>query len=943
MKPPPCPGPPARRSRDWQDKALARRRQGWRTNFFGGTHALLDVDKALLGRRTPLPPLDHTKSHRLRRAALTVLALLAYAAGCQPRPPVEKPPVVSVREGDVQMRIPNEPLYIGSYLRIPYRIDPHSGIKPRDLVFSVLEGEMGGVISDSIEAGGKDSSLFVMLIAGYRPGVYTLLAQNKATDAIVGKMPFKTTVQWHAAGDGPSFVHQGMTPSISAGTAWGGGPAGRQNSGTIPASGTRRVAIIFVETDEQAFPTGAAFDAIRQNWLDNIINGVDRSGTTFSLRRYYQEASQNTLDFTAQAFGPYSLGGDWDTVGGGVGWFAHIQAGITAADADVDYTQFDSVLIVSQTVDATATEPFKMAWPIASIGETSAWVTGDGSLTIGGIQMPVDWTARDGREVYETASHEMGHNLGMVDQYTPTVAGRNPGAWELMHADRALPEFTLAHKLMLGWVDPSTVGGFDFASSGTNIDETITLVPAAGGAPTGGKLVGAEVRIADGYNYYFEFRHSPSTRIADRELPEDNRILLTDVVSGPFVPSFSRPTILLGPTIPPSAGPVLENGETYQETDNTAPTFPVEFKASASNFTGSAVDLRIQYGINGKPDPSIRPWDAPPWQSPDIEVRNERNAADPVWFNVPWQANPNTVVAKVKNGGNVSAPDVTVNFYVKDFTVGGAPESFLGTDTQDIGPGATVEFTTSWTPPSNGHYCIVARIPLYQTPAPARIVELTEFNNVAQSNYDRFISPTGSPSLRQHTQIIVRNPYGLPARVYLDVRGTNPLYRTYLGNKWVDLGPNERRSIEVLLEYVGTTPGATKVDDRVISKLKKLQNHVSLKAVIQNPHDPTGHNLVLLGGAGLSVATGHRTAIQDYIATRNGARGTVVTSDGKPVPGGQVIMTFEGSKGRTNARVRLSRNGQFTAPVPEGTKAARAYYLPPPGFGDATTDMVPVR
>ena len=37
--------------------------------------------------------------------------------------------------------------------------------------------------------------------------------------------------------------------------------------------------------------------------------------------------------------------------------------------------------------------------------------------------MPNEWGVGDNREIYETLSHELGHNLGMGDQYTPAVPG----------------------------------------------------------------------------------------------------------------------------------------------------------------------------------------------------------------------------------------------------------------------------------------------------------------------------------------------------------------------------------------------------------------------------------------------------------------------------------------------------------------------------------------
>ena len=39
-------------------------------------------------------------------------------------------------------------------------------------------------------------------------------------------------------------------------------------------------------------------------------------------------------------------------------------------------------------------------------------------------------------------------------------------------------------------------------------------------------------------------------------------------------------------------------------------------------------DVRIRYGVDGQPDPSITPWPASPtrqWQSPDIRVKNARS------------------------------------------------------------------------------------------------------------------------------------------------------------------------------------------------------------------------------------------------------------------------------------------------------------------------------
>jgi M6 family metalloprotease-like protein len=873
-----------------------------------------------------------TTPHR-SGARLVLCVLVAVLWSCRPMPPVPPP------TGSVALAMPSEALYVGSYVRIG--VDLRAGVRFDDLEFRVDRQE-GGWVSESRDATFSPRKPHIMLIAGYAPGSYTLLALRRGTNTVLARGSFATTVEWDPQRPGPSFVQQDMQP-IPAGQAWGGGPAGRQNVAATPVTGTRRIALVFVDTSAQRYPTGTAFDPIRDNWQDNIIDGVNVGGVVFSTRDYYRQASQNQFDLSMQVFGPYDLPGNLDSIGPGANWVQHTQAGITAADADIDYRNFDTVLVVSQTIDATATTPLRLAWPTATIPEWNGWVTADGvGVSLGTIQMPFDWTARDGRQVFATASHEMGHNLGLGDQYDPVVAGRNPGDWELMHAERQLPELTLAHKLMLGWVDPAWVQGFNFASSGTNIDQTSTLRSTGGGAPAAGSFAGAEVRIADGLNYYFEHRRMVAARIADRSLPTNDRVLITDVSSAPFTPAIARPTVLLAATIPPSAGPVLGNGSVYRETDTTSPVFPVDFRATASNFTGSSANVRIQYGINGKPDPSIRPWGAPPWQTPDIEVRNARNAVDAAWFNVPWQGNPNTVVAHVRNGGNVAAPGVQVNFFVRNYNVGGAPETFLGSDTRDIPPNTTVEFTTGWTPPTNGHYCIVTRIPLYQTPAPTSIVELTEFNNVAQSNYDRFISPTASPAERRISSIEVGNPFSERTRVFVDVRQTNPLYRTYLEHKWLDLDPGETQRVEIMFEYVGALPptGLAGRGDDLVRELVRVPNEVSLQAFITDPADKTGHVTRVLGGAGVTVVTGQRTDIEDFRVDGRTATGRVTTAQDEPVTSGAVLLTFVPRKGpTTNGRAELRGDGSFSAQVPPDLSEVSAYYVPTAGFGDAVSTV----
>ena len=284
--------------------------------------------------------------------------------------------------------------------------------------------------------------------------------------------------------------------------------------------------------------------------------------------------------------------------------------------------------------------------------------TADGDIGLSLISMPNEWGVSNNREIHEVASHELGLTPGPVrDQYTPHVPGRNVGPWDMMHDDDRFPHFTAVTRLMEGWIDPSWVESFTLAQSPGPVDQDVTLHPIELGTPPSGRKSVIEVRIADGFNYYFEYRSAQTAQIGDQNLPADDRVLGTDAISNPSTAPTSRPTILLLADDRDGDGAVLGTGQDFSALDYSEPTFPAEFHVTVKAIGGGKAVVNVKYGVNGKPDPSIRPWPASPdrqWQSPDIEIRNARNQADPAWYNVPWLGNANTIVARITNRGNVS-------------------------------------------------------------------------------------------------------------------------------------------------------------------------------------------------------------------------------------------------------------------------------------------------
>jgi len=892
---------------------------------------------------------------RRKRRALVVLALLALAScGGGDAPPAP------LAAGPVELVLADRVLFVGSFHPVEVKIDPASGLTMDDLAFEIPAGPLAGEISLSRERDNTDPRQ-VMLLVGPRPGKYDLRVLRKTKGEELDRLSYEVTTSWQDPADGPGVSFTGAVEEPAVGSAWGGGPSTPQNLDVMPQSGTWRVAIVLVDTDTVRY-TGAEAAAVRAKYLDAAVNGVTGTdGVTRSVARWYSEVSYGAFTISARAFGPYPLAGPltdyiaWNDPRP-YAWNGNVQPGfwracVAAADDEIDYAQFDSVVFVSRSDDRDPLDVCR-AWALGSVG-TGRFNTGEGSVRFGVISMPSDYERVSSRGVLPTLAHELGHNLGLDDQYAPDVPmpgtvsdSRNLDTWELMDAQGGLPHFAAAHRMMLGWLDASWIRGFDFATSPGPIDETVRLQAIESGAPGTGNASVIEVRIADGLNYYFEFRNPQSGHIGDRELPTPAAVLGTDVATNYSWARPARPLLLLLANDGDGDGSVLQVGADYEEVDLSDATFPADFQVEVVGIAGDLADVRVRYGASTRPDPSIRPWPAGPgrrWQSPDIEVRNARSDADPALINLPWAENPNTVVARIRNRGTVPATAVTANFYVKDYTLGAATETLLGSDTRDIGVDATVEFSTSWTPPAVGHFCIVVRIPPHGTLGGA---ELTDTNNVAQSNYNQFVSDTASPAVREVTHVVVRNPLSVTTRVWLVGGQSNPMFRTYIEHAWVLLAPDETRRVKLMFEYAGHAPRLPPpVPQPTDGQPLPSPNTVTVRAFIEDPLAAPFSALTALDGIQARVVTGRRTSLEMQV---DGAvvTGRVTTvDDGKGVDaGGRVVLSHETptTKGRTGHQwFDVLGDGTFVFQVPPDWTRVHATYLPLlPGLAESDASVV---
>jgi M6 family metalloprotease-like protein len=861
---------------------------------------------------------------------------------------------------EVELDLPKKELFIGSYTKVNVIIDPASGRPIEDLDFILPDGPQAGFVSLSRDGNFNPDKPDVMLCVGFMPGRYILQAWSKQTNSVMAEIEFIITDKWEDDVEGPSQWFSGISELSTMGPTWGGGlPGSPQNINVKPALGTRRIAILLVDTNSQRYTDDApTLQGIRDQWLNETFRGVNMGGVVRSCDHFYREVSYKKFGVTAEVFGPFHLDGGWDE------YFAanrapkanFFQACVSAGIGRVNYNDFQTILCVSQSVnptDPTDPETRKYSWPIAST-VPNRFITGFDSETfqylfvdLAVITMPNEWPAIDGRLIHQTLSHELAHNLGLGDLYSPLVKMgaikfRNPGDWDIMDNESTLPHFSIANRMTLGWIEETLIEPFNF-HTGKRVDKPITLYPIEQDKPTPPNdwKAGIEIRIADGKNYYFEYRNGQSVHLGDRNLPNNNRVLGTDVEDPGTAPS-ERPHILLLRDDEDNDGSVLDIGNDYTESDEGIP-----FAITVDNIDGNKAELHVQYNAGNIPDPSIRPWPAGPdrqWQSPDIEVRNIRNAFVKDFFNVPWEGNDNWVYAMVKNGGDIDAPKVRVDFFVRTFSFGSfGPRLSLGSDVRDIPAGGTVEFSAplppeSWKPARQDHYCVEVEIPLYKTPGSLPAYEVNVHNNFSRSNYTYLISRTGSPGSREAVAIEVVNPFSKATRVFIGGGHTNPLYRTFIEHTSLTLEPGERKKIVAMFEFSGdkSVEHVPAWEDYI-----SIPNNVGLTETIEDPRHPQPHTAELLGGVQVKVATGRSTEFIRFDNNQTEFRGLVVTrNDNNPVPGDKVILIISLAAGKREYTTLELSNGEFSAQIRSDWRSVMAYYLPISGYADCYSKRI---
>ncbi len=710
--------------------------------------------------------------------------------------------------------------------------------------------------------------------------------------------------------------------------------------------GTQHVAVLLLDTSSQRF-SQSEISTLTNLWEDVAFNGRLHNGRLVSTAHYYREASYDKFSVTGQVFGPVSLPGTWSDYLEDDGEYKSSlwDACAAAGDSLIDYSQFQSLACIIKSTSSNS------VWAHA---DSIVAKVAEGDIALGTVDLPADgaplWLSA-------TLAHELGHNLGLGDLYQwdghpQEIRDRELWGMDLMARQGELPHPALVHRMLLGWVPQSALRLFNFQAIGGFVDEIVTLHPVELANPPAGRYSGIEIRIAPDWNYYFEYRTAQPTQIGDQNLwygnppiPTNDRVLGTEVTFAQnFEDSMRRKPVMGLAKDSDGDGPILGAGQDYSEQDISTPNFPTDFSAEVISIDGTKAEVRIRYGVDSQPDPSIRPWNPPVYQSPDIEVRNAKNQADPKWRNVPWVNHHNTLIARITNRGDLNAPGVWVDFYVIDYTVNssGTQPVRIGSDQHDVPANQTVEFNTIWMPGATGHYCIEARIRHYQTPGPNSKIEVTEYNNRAQSNYDYFNSEKASPPSREITSIKIQNPFNEPVRAQVRVaKSTTPLFRTFLEHTWVQLQAGESRNIQVMFEYAYEEDP---VWDPSLERYISLPNDVSINAVVKRLADEPDEEFTDLGGVSARIVTGYSTRFNtfafDPLTTVSGQ--IIRVNNAQPVPGGKVLVVLATEGDEQYFEATVNENGQFSATVSviATPVSIQGHYLAPNGYADCVSERI---
>ena len=877
----------------------------------------------------------------------------------------------ALEPGTLPILMPIAPLFVNGYARVEVDL-ASQGLARTDVEFVVDEGPDAGFVSAGIEPDAANSAIRIVLGAGLRSGEYHLSAKRIADASTIGRARFRVTAHWPDEEVGPPVAVTGKQQIFVHGS-WGGGPTGPQNINVLAAPESWNVLFVLIDLKDRRYDDVAA-PGLRALWTSHLV------GPGQCVKQFYEEMSlfntagpsrpRGTTMFEAAngAIGPVHLDLGWgdafepntslDVWGGWNPKDTTWQACATAlSDFLADNGQgatilprSDAIVFIVKTASDNAVEigsklfPAEFAWPQANEAtffwktELSTSFARKPAILINDI-MPSDMPGDKALPSMTVLCHELGHTLGLEDlyqrgDYPAEVDARAIGELDYMGSEFTLPQASIANKMRLGWIDPSWIETFDFGKNPTGHAVTLHAAEAlTRSGPAAGRKAAIEVRIADGWNYYFEYRRTQGGEMTDQQLNTTaggaQVVLGTDVrADGAAKPA--RPVILRLGVDEDGNGPILKsNGEDYEETDVTNPQRQHDFRLVFDQIDpadANAAQVHVEYIAAHRPELQITP--APgrgDWKSADIDLQG------PGGQNKIVKGRRHQIVVRVHNAGSLAAKNVRLGLAWLPFTTSpGEWGALPDPPRQDIPGLSTVTFTQDWDVPADlkvadievEHFCVKANVDAYVDPSDPSNNEIVIFNNWAQSNFDTTTVSEGSPSERRWTGVSVTNV--LPERAtYLTLaEQDNDYFRIYVGNAWVRLPAGETRMVEVGYESLAGDAQKGSEFEHIFGRGMEAPNKVSFNSLVVRENPTHCSSKEVLWGAGLHLRTGHKTWVADMRMRGEAFRGHICgrhNGSERAVTSGTVnVVLWVASRpgDEVTAQGHVDVTGRFTAPVP---------------------------
>ena len=766
------------------------------------------------------------------------------------------------------------------------------------------------------------------MIAGVRVSEFQLQGIERGSGTLIATRRFRVVRNWPDTELGPPMAVTG-SQQVYRKPGWGGGPGGPQNINSHPAPEEVRMAVAVFRTKGSTSTVDAA-QRVAQLKKDVLDPGQ-------SVKTYYEEVSYRATAASPnpghpkgttvrllgnEVFGPidldYSWGdlfypgdrldpwGPWHPLGGtydllGDAFSAHIvDRGLANSVTRLADSVIFTILPGTDDPYLVDADSWSAQWSWASAGDAQHYWKTELSTTftrIPAVVMPAAFPKNhpgpwSPKEWVSTICHELAHNLGCPDLYNggafpPEMVIREVGSWDLMGSDSPLPHFSLAHRMRLGWISPDWIEVCDFGQNPASRTLTLQAIESlTRSGPPPGRRAGVEVRIRDGWNYYFEYRRSQASQIGDRALPGGSAILGTDLFQA-GADDVARALILKLPLDVDGDGPILRTRESdYEESDVTNPDRMNDFRFTRKTnplLNSNAITVQIDYVGAHRPELQITP--APGrdnFKSPDI------NLDGPAGPNVAVKGKMNFVRVTVHNKGTKAADKVQIHANWLPFTTApGTWKALADPPTQAIPAHSSRVFIINWQLDASvmigdkeaEHFCVRVDIDRYVDPTDPAGSEIVVHNNGAQSNFNTSAVGHSSPSERRTTPVIATNVFPMRSLHRTLVEQSSEHFRAFVDHAWRRLDPGETDVTQLSYESLAGDP----LHDREFqiafreSHGERTVNDLVARTFVMPEHITDGP--IERWGAQLRVRAGIRTFIARLHARGELVEGVVRAGD----------------------------------------------------------------